>query len=57
MNNYSWKLILVSLFCTVFSLCAQAQNSATVLSNFTLGLEAYKEGKFRRSSIMAELCI
>jgi TPR repeat protein len=49
MNNYSWKLILVSLFCTVFSLCAQAQNSATVLSNFTLGLEAYKEGKFRRA--------
>jgi hypothetical protein len=49
MNNYSWKLILVPLFCTVFSLCAQAQNSATVLSNFTLGLEAYKEGKFRRA--------
>jgi TPR repeat protein len=33
----------------VFSFCAQAQNSAAVLSNFSLGLEAYKEGKFRRA--------
>jgi TPR repeat protein len=51
MNNHSWKLIVVALFCALFSLYiqAQTQTSDTAHSNYTLGLEAYKEGEFRRA--------